>query len=96
MSEADLSLRGEVNWHSSDEDSGPDLGMSVGIGNGKWLYVGEISRDLHDEGGEEAAALGDDMGWWLVLYPEQIVMGRFVGQTEAQTFVDNLSRGFGR
>lgn len=96
MGEPDFSVRGEVTWHSSDDDSGPDVGLSIGLGNGKWLYAGEISRDLHDDGGEEVAALGDDTGWWLVFYPDQIVMGRFVGPTEAQTFMDNLGLGFGR
>lgn len=34
--------RGAVTWHSSDEDSGPDVGLSMGLGDGKLLWVGEV------------------------------------------------------
>lgn len=45
--------RGEVTWHSSDEDSGPDVGLSMGLGDGKLLWVGEVP---------------DRAGWCLAIY----------------------------
>ena len=34
--------RGVVTWHSSDEHSGPDVGLSMGLGDGKLLWLGEL------------------------------------------------------
>lgn len=34
---------GQVTWHSSDGESGPDVGIEIDLGNGKTLYVGEAS-----------------------------------------------------
>ena len=33
---------GEVQWHSSDEDGGPDVGILLGLGGDKMLWVGEM------------------------------------------------------
>jgi hypothetical protein len=58
---------GEVTWHSSDGDSGPDVGLSMGLGDGKLLYVGVLpDRDdwclsiYHPVGGREDFATFDD------------------------------------
>ncbi len=34
---------GQVVWHSSDEDGGPDVGVSLRIADGVDLWVGEIT-----------------------------------------------------
>lgn len=81
---------GAVTWHSSDVDSGPDVGISIGLGGGKLFYVGEISRDLHATGGKDVAALGADDGWWLVLWPDAEILARFVDQQQARTFMERL------
>ena len=39
--EAKMYEKGSYVWHSSDGD-GPDVGVSLGIGNGRMIYVGEI------------------------------------------------------
>jgi hypothetical protein len=39
--EAEMHRMGNVCWHSSDEDSGPDVGISVGLGDAM-LFVGEV------------------------------------------------------
>lgn len=44
---------GAVAWHSSDEGGGPDVGLSIGLGDGKLLWVGETPD--HD-------------GWRLAIY----------------------------
>lgn len=51
---------GYVVWHSSEEDGGPDVGITVGLGDGKMLWVGERT-------GRE----GDGMG--LMVYSEKAV-----------------------
>lgn len=40
--------RGQVQWHCSEEDGGPDVGIMVGLGGGKELWLGEL---LDIEGG---------------------------------------------
>ncbi|MFH5949287.1 hypothetical protein [Roseomonas xinghualingensis] len=86
-SDKDDEARGRVTWHSTGEDEGPDVGLSMGLGKGV-LYVGEITSDCHAEGGEEAAALGDDCGWWLTL--RGIPLGRFVSVEAGREFFDVL------
>ncbi len=34
---------GYVVWHSSEEDGGPDVGLTIGLGGGKMLWAGERS-----------------------------------------------------
>jgi hypothetical protein len=51
---------GYVVWHSSEEDGGPDVGITVGLGDGKMLWVGERS-------GRE----GDGMG--LLVYGDKSI-----------------------
>lgn len=51
---------GFVVWHSSEEDGGPDVGITVGLGDGKMLWIGERS-------GRE----GDGMG--LLVYGDQAI-----------------------
>ena len=42
MKDVDIYERGLVVWHSSDEDgSGPDVGISVGLGDVA-IYAGEV------------------------------------------------------
>jgi hypothetical protein len=53
---------GFVVWHSSEEDGGPDVGITVGLGDGKMLWIGERS-------GRE----GNGMG--LLVYGDQAIDG---------------------
>jgi hypothetical protein len=86
MSETEF---GKITWHSSDEDSGPDVGMMLGLGDGKALWVGEISRRSHEEGGEAVTALGDDGGWWLGVYePKFRPLAKFADAEDARDFFD--------
>lgn len=85
--EPDIATRGLVVWHSSGEDMGPDVGISVGLGNGRSLWCGEINRDRWNAAGEEAAELGGDSGVWLIIYgpteDETHVLGRMIDNREA-------------
>lgn len=71
MTDIDLLMqRGNVAWHSSDEDGGPDVGISVGLGaemiyagevpgmTGPWslvIYTGKDRRDIAQTVDQEAA-----------------------------------------
>lgn len=66
----DINEFGRVVWHSSDEDSGPDVGVTIGFGSGRALWFGEISKKMHEEEGAEAAELGDHFGTWIILYDD--------------------------
>lgn len=41
MSDEQHANPGCVVWHSSEEDGAPDVGITVGLGNGKMLWLGE-------------------------------------------------------
>lgn len=59
---------GHIQWHSSEEDGGPDVGLLLRISDKQYLWAGEITRDEWDYAGDEAQELGDDFGWWLIFY----------------------------
>jgi hypothetical protein len=85
---------GCVQWHSSDEDSGPDVGISIGLGHGRMLWCGEISRQRHADAGKEAAALGDDFGWWIILYGppgETRVIAKCLNCYDARDMIEHLA-----
>lgn len=81
---------GHVCWHCSDPDSGPDVGLSLGLGGNRLLWVGEITKDAHSEGGSDVAALGDDTGWWLMIYPSRAPLAKFANVEAARYFMDQL------
>jgi hypothetical protein len=85
--------RGKVTWHCSEEGGGPDVGVSLGLGDGRILWCGEITKHRHAEAGEEAAALGDDFGWWLILYgkKESHVIAKCVNGYVARDMLDVLA-----
>jgi hypothetical protein len=90
--EIDATVPGRIVWAQTEQGAGPDVGMSIGLGNGTCLWCGEISRNLWEEAGEDAAALGSDFGWWLVLYTEDeaVVLGKLVGTEAAHALTDAL------
>lgn len=96
MTDGPDTMPGAVTWLSSDGESGPDVGMSIGLGDGRSLWVGEISRDLWEDGGEDVAGLGDDFGWWLILYGPNAceVLGKFVTADSARQMMDALAGAF--
>lgn len=87
-----LTEAGFLCWHSSDPDGGPDVGISMGLGQGRMLWAGEISRSRHAEGGEEVAALGCDGGWWILLYGslEVTIVGKAVDAESAREMIEAI------
>ena len=68
----ELCIAGRVTWHSSGEDEGPDVGLSLGLGGDEMLWLGEMpTKTLAEHGVDTTGG-----GWWFVLYgkdSEQIV-----------------------
>lgn len=91
--EVDTSEWGQVTWHCSEEGGGPDCGYSLGLGEGRILWCGEISKSRHAEAGEEAAELGNDFGWWIILYDNQTshVVAKCVNTDVAREMVDAIA-----
>ena len=86
---------GQVQWHSSEEDGGPDVGVAVGLPGGLILWAGEISDRLHSEDSDGdgcPADLGENVGWWLVLFgrDSSTVIGRVL-RYEAQGLLDVIA-----
>lgn len=67
--DGDPSELGQLVWHSSGEDEGPDVGMSLGLGDGRSLYLGEMPTSTLTEHGIDVKETGD--GWWLVMYDDK-------------------------
>lgn len=82
---------GKITWHSSEEDGGPDVGMMLGLGGGQALWVGEITRRAHEDGGEAVSALGSDGGWWLATYPGPQILAKFADAETAREFFEQLT-----
>lgn len=91
MTDDEAYERGRIVWHCSEEDGGPDVGMSLGLGHGWAMWVGEITRAAHADGGEAVAALGDDCGWWLMIYPDHVPLARFADVEGAHEFFDYIA-----
>lgn len=82
---------GGVTWHSSEDDGGPDVGISVYLGDGKRLWCGEISRSLFDEcGGSEW--FDDDGGWFLVVYgPKANLVAKVGDKDQMKDMIEMLA-----
>lgn len=81
---------GGITWHSSDEDSGPDVGLSLYLGPNDRLFVGEISRDLFERC---ACPFDNDFGWFLVRYApenETQLIAKFSDTFAAQEFIEQI------
>lgn len=82
---------GRITWHTSDEDSGPDVGISLYLGENERIYVGEISRALFERcGGPEH--FDSDGGWFIVHFkPEGTELIAKCGENYlAQAFIEEI------
>lgn len=86
---------GQVEWHCSEEDGQPDVGVLLRLDASQFLWAGEILKDDWEDAGPDAAALGSDRGWWAILYEEggakKTVLGRFVDEYTARDFIDKMA-----
>ncbi|MBR1122085.1 hypothetical protein JQ628_11215 [Bradyrhizobium lablabi] len=82
---------GGVTWHCSDEDSGPDVGISVYLGPDDRLWCGEVSRQLFD-GADGQKHYRDDYGWFIVRYrgKETILLAKCAGEEAAREFIEQI------
>jgi hypothetical protein len=94
----DYAELGRIAWHSSGENEGPDVGLSVGLGNGVTLYAGEIPRATWEEGSADASELGDDGGWWLTLDTGRgaVPLGRMIDANTGRELIDTLAAALPR
>lgn len=79
----DLYERGRLVGHGSESDGcDADVGVSIGLGDSRMIWMGEISSDLHEEAREQADHddIGSDSGWWIVLFgkdsKDTVVIGK--------------------
>lgn len=92
MDNEDTSIGG-VTWHCSDEDTGPDVGLSVYLGENDRLWCGEISRSLfeHCRG---ADSFDSDFGWFLIRYApnnETCLIAKFADAYQAREFIEQIA-----
>jgi hypothetical protein len=84
---------GGVTWHSSGEDEGPDVGVSVMLENSVRLYCGEISRDLFERTGA-SEHFDSDLGWFFVRYragDDVQVLGKCADLHEGREFMEEIA-----
>lgn len=77
--DAHMNKPGNVCWHSSEEDGGPDVGISVGLGGGM-LFVGEVP-----------GLIG---GWSMAYYPasgDRIDVADTVNADEAREVIEKIA-----
>ena len=88
-----LTEPGQITWASSDEGGGPDVGITVGLGNGRFLWCGEITKSRWEGlAGAEGALMGE-CGWWLILYGREqtLVLGKLLDDESAHVLTQILS-----
>lgn len=93
MTERDETKLGHVIWHCSDEDGGsPDVGISIGMGDGKSMWIGEVTNRRWDELDiEQKVQTGNTgHGWWLMFYPDGIPLAKFADAESARQFSDEI------
>lgn len=83
--------RGSVTWISSGEDEGPDVGLTVGLGNGAMLYFGEMPTSTLEDHAVDLKTFPD--GWWVVLYAgkDTHILGAIPDTYAARDAVDVIS-----
>lgn len=84
---------GKITWHSSGEDEGPDVGVSIELADGSELWAGEITRRAWEAAGDDAEALGSDGGWWLMHYTKEgpRVLAKLINDDAAHYLVEVVS-----
>lgn len=90
MNEAEQEI-GKITWHSTEDDGGPDVGISMALSGGKELWCGEITNASYRDSG--AQALGSDGGWWIILYEKDshIVVGKCIEEEPAHRLFEALA-----
>lgn len=79
---------GRVTWLSSEEDGGPDVGVVLGLGEGRSLFIGELPNITLQEHGLDP----NDGSWWLSMYEpdDHIILGPVRNEYGARDVFDRL------
>lgn len=81
---------GRLEWHCSEEDGLPDVGVSLAIAPGIELWCGEVPRARWDTASEDVQGIGNDGGWWLAIYKsDEVVLVGKVGQHEGRALLED-------
>lgn len=93
-----LTEPGQITWASSDEDGGPDVGITVGLGNDRFLWCGEITKSRWEDLAGQAASMWGEYGWWLILYGREqpLVLGKLLDNESAHVLTQILSEALSR
>lgn len=92
----DETERGRLVGHCSEEDGVADVGASIGLGDGRLVWIGEISSDLYEEAKQQAAGadIGDGSGYWIVLFGKEskdtVVIGKLADPYMAREALEGL------
>lgn len=83
--------RGNVVWHSSDEGGLPDVGISVGLGEGRMLYAGEVADATLAQAGPDFT--DSPSSWALVIFGQNStnVIAHCPCSDAAQRFVEEIA-----
>lgn len=82
--------------HVQDIDNGGTVGWLWHIDAEHSVWCGEISRNRFDEMSEEAReAMGDDFGWFLVLYGKRsaAVLGKALNEYQGRDLAEAIALG---
>lgn len=81
---------GGITWHSSEVDGGPDVGISVYLGDENRLWIGEVTDSLFCQSGKEH--FSSDGGWFLVWYkPEPVLIAKCADDLDARDFIEHIA-----
>ena len=89
--ERDMDTRGRVTWLSSGEGEGPDVGLTLGLGNGVSFYIGDLDDTTLAESGIDLAVYPNV--WWVAIYTRTgvSVIGPVADSEVAREAFDHLS-----
>ena len=82
---------GRIVWHCSEEDGGPDVGLQLGLGDERSLFVGEMPDSTLRECGIDLGKHPD--GWWVTLYDgnSTSVVGSVCDQDAARSLFEAIA-----
>lgn len=83
--------RGNVVWHSTEDGGLPDVGISVGLGDGRMLYAGEVADATLAQAGADFADAPSS--WALVIFGQNStnVIAHCPCSDAAQQFVEEIA-----
>ena len=82
---------GGLTWHCTEEDGGPDVGISVYIGPNDHIWCGEISKKCFEEA-SGAEHFSSDGGWFIVRYnPRPTLIAKCGDIEDGRQFIEQVA-----